>query len=649
MSTVTGAHQEYDFIIVGSGAGGGPLAANLALEGFSVLVIEAGGDKINDNYSVPAFHALSTEDPEFSWEFYVKHYSDDNNPERDPKYHQTGEYPGAPGIFYPRASAVGGCTTHHAMITVYPAESDWDNIAAIVGDDSWNAKHMRKYFDRLEHAQYRDGSVFLKLLRSPGDNISLLLRSLLSSEDGDGARAPRGAGWLAVSQADPILLLRDTQGVLNIVLEAFNTAVADGLEPMPGLNPNDPLVAENNREGVNVIPISVSNGRRTGTRERILQAKEKLDQMAAQGIPAGKLDVVTHTFATKVLFTDDGDKERATGVLCTPGKAIYNARHHDRTAGQKGEPIEYRAKKEVILCGGAFNTPQLLMLSGIGPRDELMLHGIEVRIESPGVGKNLQDRYEVGVVTRAPRPFKLLEGAKFQPRVNPTDADPDKSFTKWREDRDGIYATNGAVLGIIKRSSTRNSSEAPDLYIFGVPGCFRGYRIGYSAEAVHSQDQFTWAVLKGHTDNTSGEVTLKSSDPFDTPDINFHYFEESSQPWENDLQSVVDGVEFVLKINKKLVDDGVIVEQVAPDPTDDLHDFVRNNAWGHHASCSCKIGADDDRWAVLDKDFTVRGTSNLRVVDASVFPRIPGLFILSSVYMISDKASDVIINHYKNR
>ena len=115
------------------------------------------------------------------------------------------------------------------------------------------------------------------------------------------------------------------------------------------------------------------------------------------------------------------------------------------------------------------------------------------------------------------------------------------------------------------------------------------------------------------------------------------------------IKNLVDGVEFVLKINKKRVDDGVIVEQVAPDPTDDLHDFVRNNAWGHHASCSCKIGADDDRWAVLDKDFRVRGTSNLRVVDASVFPRIPGLFILSSVYMISEKASDVIISHYKSR
>ena len=78
--------QAYDFVIVGSGAGGGPLAANLALEGFSVLLIDAGSDQFNDHYSVPAFHGLSTEDPLLSWEFFVKHYG--SRPERDPKYHR---------------------------------------------------------------------------------------------------------------------------------------------------------------------------------------------------------------------------------------------------------------------------------------------------------------------------------------------------------------------------------------------------------------------------------------------------------------------------------------------------------------------------------------------------------------------------------
>ncbi|MGH6900781.1 MAG: GMC family oxidoreductase, partial [Geminicoccaceae bacterium] len=195
--------QTYDFVIVGSGAGGGPLAANLALEGFSVVLIEAGDDHINDHYSVPAFHGLSTEDPLLSWEFYVKHYSDDNRPDRDPKYHRRDpSYPGAPGIFYPRAAALGGCTAHHAMITVYPHESDWDQIAEITGDASWRAGSMRPYFDRIERAQYRDGSAILTLLE-PGQAIASLLRRLTESAEGEGARGERGAGWLTVTQADP--------------------------------------------------------------------------------------------------------------------------------------------------------------------------------------------------------------------------------------------------------------------------------------------------------------------------------------------------------------------------------------------------------------------------------------------------------------
>ena len=89
------------------------------------------------------------------------------------------------------------------------------------------------------------------------------------------------------------------------------------------------------------------------------------------------------------------------------------------------------------------------------------------------------------------------------------------------------------------------------------------------------------------------------------------------------------------------------MQKDTPPPDCDLPQFVKDNAWGHHASCTCKIGSDDDKRAVLDKDFQVRGAKNLRVVDASVFPKIPCLFIISSVYMISEKASDVIKAKYQ--
>ena len=177
-----------------------------------------------------------------------------------------------------------------------------------------------------------------------------------------------------------------------------------------------------------------------------------------------------------------------------------------------------------------------------------------------------------------------------------------------------------------------------------MPGFFKGYYPGYSKELQQHKDIFTWAILKAHTNNTAGQVKLRSADPLDTPSINFHYFDESNDAAGDDLEAVIDGVEFVRSMNVHV---DFTHEELLPGPGIDtrekLKQFIKDEAWGHHASCSCKIGAPDDPLAVLDKDFKVYKTKNLRVVDASVFPRIPGFFIVTPIYMISEKASDVIL------
>jgi len=113
-----------------------------------------------------------------------------------------------------------------------------------------------------------------------------------------------------------------------------------------------------------------------------------------------------------------------------------------------------------------------------------------------------------------------------------------------------------------------------------------------------------------------------------------------------DLQSVVAGIRFVRQLTAKLREQGLIAEEERPGDAlqsdEELADFVRNTAWGHHASCSCAIG-QQTAGGVLGSDFRVHGTEGLRVVDASVFPRIPGFFIASAVYMIAEKAADVIL------
>jgi choline dehydrogenase-like flavoprotein len=172
---------------------------------------------------------------------------------------------------------------------------------------------------------------------------------------------------------------------------------------------------------------------------------------------------------------------------------------------------------------------------------------------------------------------------------------------------------------------------------------FQGYHPGYSKKIASDLNYLTWAILKGHTGNRAGEVTLCSPDARDVPCINFHSF---AQGGEADIDALVEAVHFVRRLAAPLrKQDFIEAEEQPGDALSDseLRDFIRGRAWGHHASSTCPIGAKDDPMAVLDSNFRVRGTGGLRVVDASVFPRIPGLFIVCAIYMIAEKAADAIL------
>jgi len=187
----------------------------------------------------------------------------------------------------------------------------------------------------------------------------------------------------------------------------------------------------------------------------------------------------------------------------------------------------------------------------------------------------------------------------------------------------------------------------PDLFCFAVLGKFKGYFPGYSSLIREHLNYLTWAVLKAHTKNRAGRVQLVSSDPRDRPYINYHYFEEGSDESGEDLDSVVEGVKFVRELTASLKEKGLIAEEEMPGDAvrtdDEIRDFVKNNAWGHHASCTCAIGRDGDPLAVLDSNFKVRGIPGLRVVDASVFSQIPGFFIVTAIYMVGEKAAEAIL------
>jgi choline dehydrogenase len=618
---------EFDYIVVGSGAGGGTLAARLAEAGLTVLLLEAGGDphrllgtnddqpginRLPDDYDVPAFHGFISENDAIRWDFFVRHYTSDAMQEKDPKFRR--DYHGVPvnGILYPRAGTLGGCTAHNAMILVYPHNADWDGIAHLTGDLSWKPDNMRRYFESLENCHHRP---LERILAVAGANPS----------------RHGWHGWLQVEKAIPPAAVRDfglVQVLLDSAAEAFEN-IGQPIEKLLDLveskaDPNDWRLVTENAVGVRYIPLATRDHARMGTRERVLETAQKYPD---------RLRVELDALVTRVVLDD---RNRATGVEYLKGEGLYRA--HGRPATTRGELRQAPAAREVILCGGAFNTPQILQLSGIGPRAVLKPLGIPVRVELPGVGKNLQDRYEVGVVHRMNfERWNVLEGVTFSRN--------DQAYRAWAQRREGLYTSNGAVLATILKS--RPARPLPDLFCFALLGLFGGYFPGYSSLAVTKPNYLTWAILKAHTENRAGEVVLRSSDPRDTPLINFHYFEEGSDAAGEDLDSVVAGIRFVRRLTAKLRADGLIAEEEQPGDAlqsdDELKGYVRNTAWGHHASCTCPIGPRDGG-GVLTSDFRVHGTEGLRVVDASAFPRIPGFFIASAIYMIAEKAADVILS-----
>jgi choline dehydrogenase-like flavoprotein len=383
-------------------------------------------------------------------------------------------------------------------------------------------------------------------------------------------------------------------------------------------DPNDQRITQHDAEGLFYTPLSTNGHRRNGGRERLLDVADRLPHL---------LKIHLNVLATRVLLDR---QNRAVGVEYKRGARLYRA--HRLPASGDAETCVLRATKEVILAGGAFNSPQLLMLSGIGPADMLRQHGIEVKVDLPGVGKNLQDRYEVGVVNRMAFPeWKSLQGASFE--------HGDPQYVEWLKHRQGMYISNGAGLTVAARSDP--AKPLPDLFCMALLGMFKGYFPGYSRAIAEQRNYLTWSILKAHTNNRAGEVTLRSVNPCEPPAINFRYFEEGSDASGDDLRAVIAGIRFARSMTAKLQSEGLIAAEELPGPDlqsdDELAQFVRDHAWGHHACGTCAIGS------VLDTDFHVQGTDGLRVVDASVFPRIPGYFIASAVYMIGEKAADVIL------
>ncbi|KAJ9063011.1 hypothetical protein DSO57_1004641 [Entomophthora muscae] len=557
---------DFDYIVVGSGPGGGTLATELAMRGFETLLIEAGPDYFQANQSTPAFQAKASEDPAISFDFDVKH--SDNNI----------------SYFYPRAGVLGGCAVHNAMIASYPNSRDFLLMQNVTGDSKWSESYMHNYFKQMEDNQYTVGLV--------GDHGY--------------------SGWFKTSFINFLVQLKLEPALFNYLAAVLGSMGYD-------VNGRDVFGLNSDKEATVMLPQAVDRTDYTRTNF------PKFIKNVANGFP---LTVWTDTFVTKVLF----NKNTAIGVEYKKGRYLYKASplsSNDRR--KKAQTGRVFANRDIILSGGAFNTPQILMLSGIGDKDHLAKFNIPVVADVPGVGRSMMDRYEVSIVFKYQKVFKIFEGCKFTPTMD------DPCYKEYIERRSGPYTSNGVISGQLKKS--RPNLDEPDLFILNLLSDFHGYFRGYSNNLAKRTDSSSRIILKAHTDNANGRVKLLSSNPFDVPDINFQSFSDG----DADLNVMVNAIKSERSFLKRITTSHVEIVPGENIQTDaQLRDFVRNNAWGHHACCTAKMGPSSDPLAVVDSKFRVRGVKNLRVVDMSVFPRIPGYFPTVYIHMMAMKAADDI-------
>ncbi|KAI0875587.1 choline dehydrogenase [Hypoxylon argillaceum] len=668
--------KEYEYIVVGSGAGGSPVAANLARAGHSVLLIDAGGDYGHlRQVEAPALANPASERNEVSWGFFVHHYANKTMELTDRKLSYLtpdGEYYSGRsppegstvlGNFYPRYGGLGGCTEHNALVGLLPTKNDMAYIANITKDPSWELDSMRTFYETIEDAQYpnddeyahgHNGWLDLNINPEgiPAQDIKLM-SALIGAAKAFGVSSP--ASVLAVEKA---------------VNQTIAAAIKKGIDPYQELLPLNMTGAITTAWATTVTDDANSNAADRDTAKMFARLPETIDNVQyrrssprdfvyatataknADGSKKYPLDVALHTLVTKVTFankTSSCGKPRANGVEYLFGESLYRADPRSNNT-DTGKPGSVKATKEVIVSGGAFNSPQILKLSGIGPKAELEKFGIPVVVDLPGVGTNLQDRLEVSVNAQYPTNFTRILDCTFLA----TEDDP--CWTQYADPNNkgaakGPYASSGNYFGAFWVSPYSVDGEQ-DLWIGGFPGTFNGFYPGYSSNAATAtfKNYWTWLILKAHTRNRAGTVQLQSANPRDVPLITFHSLYEglTKEEADKDSYALVEGIRMAQSFYSNTPDiDGSPVQWWPPlnvTSDEEVHQWITEEAWGHHASCSNPIGADNDPMAVLDGNFHVRGTTGLRVVDASVFPKIPGTFISLPILMVAEKASSVILS-----
>ncbi len=348
-------------------------------------------------------------------------------------------------------------------------------------------------------------------------------------------------------------------------------------------------------EGLGVFQSTIRNGRRCSAAVAYLRPAMKRPN----------LDVTTGALAHRIVL--EGTK--AVGVEYSSGGTTQVA----------------TAEREVILSGGVINSPQLLMLSGIGDADRLREHGIETVVDLKGVGRNLQDHLSVGVE------YQRLGDGPFVGLLR-YDRIACSMARAWAFGTGFATEMPGPLTGFLH---SRDGLSQPDIQLLArfIPPESQPWFPGIRPKPL---DAFMVRPVMLHPKSV-GELTLRSANPGESMRIHQNFL---SDP--DDWQTLRDGIAMVREIAGQKALDAFRGPEIQP-ADEDLDTFIKRTAWtAHHPLGTCKMGPDEDDMAVVDPQLRVRGAANLRVIDGSVFPDMIGGNINAPIIMFAERMSDLL-------
>ncbi|EIW83858.1 alcohol oxidase [Coniophora puteana RWD-64-598 SS2] len=499
--------------------------------------------------------------------------------------------------FWPRARMLGGCSSINAQMAQYGAPSDFDEWAQIIGDDSWSWKSLNKYFRKFEN--------FKPDPKYP--HIDALQR---------GTSGPVTVGYHSHTYPGAPLFVQ--------------AAMAAGI-PYSG-----DFGLETSLKGTNMICIE-----RVSTESAYLT-----DEVLARP----NLRVLTRARVTRILFDREVD-----GAPCATGVEFV------RLAEPRGRKWRVKARKEVILSAGAVHSPQILMLSGVGPAEHLAQHKIALVHDLPGVGQNLVDHAAFYVRFGD----KMKAGLSFsQPYNIPTAVKFVASTVQYLVTGTGRLATNvGEAVAFIRSNDpalfpesewpapiedANSGPESPDIELILIP-----------VPLAHNKYCTIKRGLEGYTiivtnlrPTSAGSIRLKNSDPFDAPLIDPNYLAT-----QHDVDVHVRGARLAYKIAHTApltqMTDTANTDRILDNHFKDLSDaelaqVVRERVETlYHPACTCRM-APREQGGVVDKDMRVYGVKGLRVCDASAFPRLVSGHTAGAVIASAEKLADEIKAEYRS-